>query len=177
MLADYCCNQSNTYLTLNHIIMKTIGLLIISGIMLLSCNQVQDRDMSSEQGTMSVSETESARDGVFIHITESYDDPHRVLMPLRMATMMAEDKNVLVYLDIDAVEFIEKDADDINYADFESAHTYIEQLIDANVGVYACPTCLEVAGISQDNLLDGVQTAEKEKFFNFTDGRIITLDY
>lgn len=157
--------------------MKTIALLIISGFILMSCNQGQERDMMVEQETMTISDSESVRDGVFIHITQSYDDPHRVLMPLRMATMMAVDKNVLVYLDIDAVEFVENESEDINYANFESAHTYIKQLIDANVGVYACPTCLEVAGISPDNLLEGVQPAEKEKFFNFTDGRIITLDY
>ena len=157
--------------------MKTLGLLITSGFILASCTQVQDQGMNTEQETVNENNSASVTDGVFIHITESYDDPHRVLMPLRMATMMAEDKNVLVYLDIDAVEWVEKGAEDLNYADFESAHTYINQLIDLNVGVYACPTCLDVAGISQDSLLDGVQVAQKDRFFNFTDGRIITLDY
>lgn len=157
--------------------MKVIGLLLIAGFVLVSCNQAQNQDLDTEQETVRVIDSETVRDGVFIHITESYDDPHRVLMPLRMATMMAEDKDVLVYMDIDAVKLLVSGAEDLNYANFESAHTYIKQLIDLNIGVYACPACLEAAGLSQDDLIEGVQVAQKDKFFNFTDGRIITLDY
>ena len=91
--------------------------------------------------------------------------------------MMAADKNVIVYMDIHAVDLLVKSSKDLNYADFESAHTYIKQLTDKNIGVYACPTCLKIAGFKPEDLLDGVQVAEKEKFFNFTEGRIITLDY
>jgi peroxiredoxin family protein len=45
------------------------------------------------------------------------------------------------------------------------------------VGVYACPTCLKIAGYKPEDLIAGVQIAQKDKFFNFTKGRIITLDY
>ena len=120
---------------------------------------------------------ENVRDGVFIHITECYDDPHRVLMPLKMATMMAEDKDVIVYMDIHAVHLLVKDAEDIQFADFESAHTYIRKLLDMKVGVYACPTCLGIAGYEPSDLMEGIQVAQKDRFFNFTKGRIITLDY
>ncbi len=98
-------------------------------------------------------------------------------MPLKMATMMSDDKDVLVYMDIHAVMLLVKGAKDIQFADFESAHTYIKQLIDKGVGVYACPTCLKIAGFKPEDLMEGVQAAQKDKFFNFTKGRIITLDY
>lgn len=98
-------------------------------------------------------------------------------MPLKMATIMAEDKDVLVYLDINAVKFLVKDAKDLEMDGFESAHSYLKQLIDKGIGVYACPTCLKVAGFSPDDLMEGIQAAQKDKFFNFTEGRIITLDY
>jgi predicted peroxiredoxin len=119
----------------------------------------------------------SMRDGVFIHISEGYNDPHRVLMPLKMATMMAMDKDVLVYMDIKAVELAVKGAKDMKYADFESFQTYIKKLADMKVGVYACPTCLKIAGFKPEDLMDGIQVAQKDKFFDFTKGRIITLDY
>ena len=45
------------------------------------------------------------------------------------------------------------------------------------IGVYACPTCLKIAGFNPEDLMDGVLVAQKDKFFNFTKGRIITLDY
>ena len=53
----------------------------------------------------------------------------------------------------------------------------LQSLIDKKVGIYVCPTCLKVAGHSEEDLMPGVQMAQKDKFFNFTKGRIITIDY
>ena len=145
--------------------------------MLLSCNQ-NPKQAAVTHNNADVAKTEaSVRDGIFIHITESYNDPHRVLMPLKMAGMMSTDKDVIVYMDIHAVELLVKGAKDMNFADFESAQTYIKQLIDNKVVVCACPTCLKIAGFKPEDLIEGVQVAQKDKFFNFTKGRIITLDY
>jgi len=157
--------------------MKKIGFLIIAAIMILSCNQEKSSTTEHKHDEHKCCADSVIKDGVFIHITESYNDPHRVLMPLKMATMMAEDKDVLVYMDIKAVELLVKDAKDLTYGDFESCHTYIKMLVEKNVGVYACPTCLAIAGFKAEDLMEGVKTAEKDKFFNFTKGRIITLDY
>lgn len=151
--------------------MRKTVLLLLLGLVISSCNRPVDQPVTATDTT------EAARDGVFIHITECYDDPHKVLMPLKMATMMATDKDVLVYMDIHSVHLLVKDAEDITFADFESAHTYIRKLVEMKVGVYACPTCLKIAGYTPDDLMDGVQVAQKDKFFNFTKGRIITLDY
>ena len=159
--------------------MKNIGLLFMVGLLIISCNHTpkQNADSNPEKESAIDSVSETITDGVFIHITESHNDPHRVLMPLKMAVMMATDKDVLVYMDIHAVELLVKGAKDLNFANFESAQTYIRQLIDKKIGVYVCPTCLKAAGFKQEDLLDGVQLAQKDKFFNFTKGRIITLDY
>jgi predicted peroxiredoxin len=152
--------------------MKHLGLFFATLLLITACNQ------SPRQPAAAVTVTEtSVRDGIFIHITQCYDDPHRVLMPLKMALMMSDDKDVIVYLDIHAVQFLAKDAKDINFADFESAHTYIKKLAEKGVGVYACPTCMKIAGIDTEDLMDGVKVAQKDKFFNFTKGRIITIDY
>ena len=157
--------------------MKNIGLFLIAALVTASCGQRTIRDNGWEQASQDIIIESPARDGVFIHITEGYDDPYRVLMALKMASIMSEDKDVIVYLDIDAVEILVKGAEDLSLADFESAHTYIGQLTDHNVGVFACPTCLNIAGFTPDDLMDGVEVAEKELFFNFTEGRIITIDY
>ncbi len=146
--------------------MRTIGLLILGGILMTSC-------LKTTVETNSEPET----DGVFIHISEGYNDAHRALMPLKMAMIMAEDKDVLIYMDIHAVNLLVKGSEDLTFDGFESAHTYIKQLVDKGVGIYACPTCLKVAGFEPEDLMDGIQTAQKDKFFNFTKGRIITLDY
>jgi predicted peroxiredoxin len=152
--------------------MKSLNFLaLLAALLLFSC-----RETTAPVPTPGT-DSPAARDGVFIHITECYDDPHRVLMPLKMATMMAEDKDVIVYMDIHSVNLLVKNAKDIEFADFESAHTYIRKLIDMKVGVYACPTCLKIAGYEPSDLMDGIQPANKDRFFDFTKGRIITLDY
>lgn len=152
--------------------MKTTSLLFILTMLTLAGCQG-----NRETNTGAVATPSEVRDGVFIHITQCYDDPHRVLMPLKMATLMAEDKDVIVYMDIHAVNLLVKGAEDIQFADFESAHTYIKKLVGMNVGVYACPTCLNIAGFKPEDLMDGVQAAQKDKFFSFTKGRILALDY
>jgi len=157
--------------------MKNLSLLLISVVLIMSCNQKPEQNAAMHNHAEMVKSESSVKDGIFIHITESYDNPHRVLMPLKMAVMMSMDKDVIVYMDIKAVELLAKSSADLNYSEFESAHTYIKQLTDKGVGVYACPTCLKIAGIKPEDLIDGVQVAQKDKFFNFTKGRIITLDY
>ncbi len=157
--------------------MKKVSLFAICGLLMLSCNQSPKTADIPAAETNTVSASDTVRDGLFIHITESYNDAHRVLMPLKMAAMMSKEKDVLVYMDIHAVELLVKGAKDVNFSDFLSAQTYIKELIANNVGVYACPTCLEIAGFKPEDLMEGVQLAQKDKFFNFTKGRIITLDY
>jgi len=157
--------------------MKKLALLAICALMMVSCNQPPKtvEGSGTEANTIAISDT--VRDGVFIHITESYNDPHRVLMPLKMAVLMSKDQDVLVYMDIHAVELLVKDAKDLKFSDFSSAQAYIKDLLANNVGIYACPTCLATAGFKPEQLMEGIQLAQKDKFFNFTKGRIITLDY
>jgi predicted peroxiredoxin len=157
--------------------MKTLSIIVVCCLTVLSCNQSPNQPVASVSKPDNSSLAAPVRDGVFIHITQGYDDPHRVLMPLKMATLMASDKDVLVYMDIDAVKLLAKDSKDLTFSDFESFHTYVNKLLGMNVGVYACPTCMKIAGMEAGDLMEGVQVAQKDKFFSFTKGRILTLDY
>jgi predicted peroxiredoxin len=152
--------------------------IVLLGFLFGACKQNSNhQDSQNPEKSATLNLIDSVRDGVFIHISAGYSDPHRVLMPLKMASMMAADKDVLVYMDIHAVELLLKGSKDISFADFESAHTYIKGLIDKKVTVMACPTCLKIAGFKPEDLMEGIQIAQKDKFFSFTKGRIITLDY
>ncbi len=122
-------------------------------------------------------QTPPPKDGIFIHISHGNDDPHRLLMALRMAELMAEDKDVLIYLDIKGVEAVLADAEDITFSHFPSSKTQIKKLLEMGVPVQACPGCLKVIGKTGDDLMEGVVTADKEAFFDFTKGRILTIDY
>lgn len=129
-------------------------------------------------GGLSCAVEEAApRDGVFIHISHGADDPHRLLMALSMATMMAESHDVLVYFDINAADVVLKDAEDVQFSHFASLHTQLRALAEKGVPLMACPGCLKVIGKTGDDLAEGVQVADKAGFFSFTKGRILTLDY
>jgi predicted peroxiredoxin len=117
------------------------------------------------------------RDGVLIHLTCGAADPHRVLMALNMANLMSADHDVLVYFDIKAIEVVLKSAEDLKYAQFPTLKSQLSALREKGVTLMACPGCLKAAGKTGEDLAAGVQVAEKTKFFSFTKGRILTLDY
>jgi len=127
-------------------------------------------------GTSDVRAAET-RDGVLIHVTHGPDDPHRVLMALNMARMMSSDHPVLLYFDIKGVEVVLKDAKDVTFATFPSSKEQLAALIEQGVTLMACPGCLKAAGKTPADLMPGVQVAEKDKFFSFTTGRLLVLDY
>ncbi|MBD3226373.1 MAG: peroxiredoxin [Caldithrix sp.] len=112
-----------------------------------------------------------------MHISHGTDDLHRVLMGLQMAVMMAEDRDVLVYFDIKGIEVVLQDSEDYTYAHFPGSRIQIDKLLAQDVPVMACPGCLKAAGKTPADLMDGVQVADKDQFFDFTDGRILTIDY
>ena len=117
------------------------------------------------------------RDGVLIHITSGPENPHRVLMALQMAVKMSEENPVAIYMDIEAVKVFIKSASDLEMAPFPSAFTQLKALNEKEIPIMVCPGCLEAAKISVDSLMNGVTVANKSIFFDFTGGRIITLDY
>ena len=129
------------------------------------------------QNEEKVIEQSPVKDGVFIHISHGTDDMHRVLMGLQMAEKMSEDKDVLVYFDIKGIEVVLKDSEDYTFSHFPSSKTQLESLLSRGVTVMACPGCLKAAGKTEDDLSAGIKIADKEKFFSFTEGRILTIDY
>ena len=120
----------------------------------------------------------TTQDGVFIHVSHGADDPHRLLMAFKMAVTMAEAGHpVLVYCDVKAVTVLADGAADVTLSPFPSAHTQLKRMLELGVRVRACPTCLKVAGIGEDRLVKGVKLADKDEFFAFASGRILSLDY
>lgn len=117
------------------------------------------------------------REGVFVHITSGSDKPHDALMGLRMAQVMAEDRDTLVYFDVGGIDLVVTDGPDLEMAPFGSSLAMIEDLQNRGVTLFACPGCLEALGYTADDLRPGVKVAEKDAFFGFTEGRILTLDY
>jgi predicted peroxiredoxin len=148
--------------------MKNLTILasMMLAVLMISCNQAgEDQD------------GKKPADGMFIHLSSGEENAHRALMAMKMAEVMSSDKDVLMYLDIEAVKLVVSEAPDVQMEGFESSLRQIRKLLDAGVSIQACPTCLKLAGYAEEDLQSGVILANKEKFFNFTEGRILTIDY
>jgi len=142
-------------------------ILLVSIPIFFSCNQ-QKTDLA---------EKEIVKDGVFIHVSHGSDNPHRVLMALSLAEKMSEDKDVILYFDITGIEVLLKDGPDLSFAHFTSSKEQVQKLLDKGITIMVCPGCLKAAGKTPEDLREGIQVADKEKFFNFTDGKILSIDY
>ena len=122
-------------------------------------------------------EIKKVKDGIFIHVSSGYENPKQVLMALNMANKMAEFNDVCLFFDNEGVKLLTQSSEDIQMELYMPLHESLEKLIAIDVRIMACPTSVKAAGIEPEQLKSGIIIAEKEKFFNFTKGRILTLDY
>lgn len=134
------------------------------------------------QCTVSSKEKESKtdvviKDGLFLHVSSGYDNPHKASMALSLAVKMAESKDVAMFFDTEGVKLLTKNSKDIQMSNFLTLHSALDSLVQNNVTLMVCPMCLAQAEIEPEQLREGVMIAEKERFFNFTQGRILTIDY
>jgi len=130
-----------------------------------------------EQGPETTAATEKPTDGAFIHISKGSGDAHAVLMALMLADKFSTSNDVLVFFDKQGIEMVVKDAPELEMEPFDGSDKIFDRLIERNVEILACPACLEAAGYEESDLREGVKIAVKERFFDFTEGRILTLDY
>ena len=122
-------------------------------------------------------EEPAKKDGIFIHVSSGYDNPHKVVMALTLAEKFTETHDVMVFFDIKGVEVLTADAEAITMENFTSSKVALENLIASGATVAACPMCMKKAGINLTDLMPGIEVAQKEKFFDFTEGRILSIDY
>lgn len=150
--------------------MKNLMALLLVPLLTASCirvNQAPERNSESEPKT----------DGAFIHISKGAADTHDVLMALMLADKFSTSNDVLLFFDKEGIEMVVKGAPDLEMDPFDSSGEIFDRLLDRDVEILACPACLKIAGYGESDLRKGVKIAEKERFFDFTEGRILTLDY
>ena len=117
------------------------------------------------------------KDGLFIHVKKGQDQAHEILMALSMATKFAKDHDVLMYFDIEGISMVTNDAQDLNMEPFGSSDELFKELVNNGVTIFACPGCMNVHGVEASDLRSGVTVADKDEFFDFTKGRILSIDY
>ncbi len=150
--------------------MKKVFALLLIPLLAVSCINVNTPEPDIEDGGKKT-------DGAFIHISKGAEDTHDVLMALMLADKFSTSNDVLVFFDKQGIAMVVEGAPNLEMDPFDSSDDIFERLLDRGVEILACPACLKVAGYEEGDLRKGVKIAEKEKFFDFTEGRILTLDY
>lgn len=146
--------------------------------LLAGCNNATDKKDSGEPLSF-VSSDSSLRDGLFIHLSHGYEDVNRASMALSLAVKVADTVDVIVFCDLEAVKLLTKTAEHpaMSADHYMCPKDALDELRKMHVTIMACPMCMKAAGIKAEDLIDGVIVAKRDKFFNFTGGRILTLDY
>ena len=150
--------------------MKKILALLLLPLLMSACIRVNTE-------TENVPEPDPPADGAFIHISKGSADTHDVLMALMLADKFSTSNDVLVFFDKQGIEMVSKDAPNLEMEPFDASDEIFKRLVELDVTILACPACMKVSGVEEEDLREGVQMAEKEQFFDFTEGRILTLDY
>lgn len=150
--------------------MKKLFALLLVPLFLSACVDVKTE-------TEAAPEPEPKTDGAFIHISKGSEDTHDVLMALMLADKFSTTNDVLVFFDKQGIEMVTREAPNLIMEPFDSSDDILARLVDLEVTILACPACMQVAGVTEEDLREGVQVAEKEMFFDFTEGRILSLDY
>lgn len=148
---------------------KTFALLMIP-LLAAACIRV-------DNATDPEAEIEKKTDGVFIHISKGAEDTHDVLMALMLADKFSTSNDVLVFFDKDGIDMVVDGAPNLEMDPFDSSDDIFSRLVNRGVQILACPACMKIAGAEEEDLRNGVTLAEKERFLDFTEGRILTLDY
>jgi len=94
-----------------------------------------------------------------------------------LADKFSTSNDVLVFFDKEGIEMVVKDAPNLEMDPFDSSDDIFMRLVEEGATILACPACMKVSGYEESDLRKGVKMAEKEQFFDFTKGRILTLDY
>ena len=149
-------------------------LLFLVPVLLFSISCIRVNENPIPQINLPIS---AEKEGLFIHVSSGIEDEHKVLMALAMANTFAESHDVLMYFDIDGIDMVQKDSPNLEMQPFGSSDELIEKLINKGVTLFACPSCMKVAGVTPSDLRSGFTVADKEEFFDFTDGRILSIDY
>lgn len=152
--------------------MKKVFALLLIPMLASACIRVNNVPDESE-----VTQSKAETDGAFLHISKGSADTHDVLMALMLADKFSTSNDVLVFFDKDGIEMVVKDAPNLEMDPFDSSDDIFERLVDLGVTILACPACMKVSGYEESDLRKGVKMAEKEQFFDFTKGRILSLDY
>jgi predicted peroxiredoxin len=116
-----------------------------------------------EQEKATVSEEDETVDPLMLNITsDPFTNPHPVLMAMHLGKKsLANDIPVSIFFNVGGVNMFAAGADTLVFHG-ENLHEVLKGIMSNGGTVLACPHCMEVAGLSESDLPDGVVYAKDD---------------
>ena len=101
-----------------------------------------------------------------LNLTSGQEDVHAAWMGLRLAQYaLDENREVVIFLNVRGAEFARADLPDaIRFRDEKPMREILQNMMSRGAVIYACPHCMGVCGITEDNMLAGIETASPKMF-------------
>ncbi len=122
---------------------------------------------------------EVAKRAMIINITAGPADIQKVSMGLGLAAHgLGDGREVTIFLNVQAPIIASKGfSPSVGYIQDMPVKAALEKLIADGATVLVCPHCLEVAGLSEADLIEGVALASRESLFGSMDAGAAVFSY
>jgi predicted peroxiredoxin len=123
---------------------------------------------------------EAGRKGlVVINLTSGKEDLHAVNMALELAGhALNDDREVIIFLNVRAPELASKSLPTTcGLAGKPPIPETLNQLMKRGAAVLCCPSCMQVLGVQETDLVPGVKLATREALFGRIGERAVVFSY
>ncbi|MCA6079123.1 DsrE family protein [Fulvivirga sedimenti] len=138
--------------------MKSKISIVLSGLLIIMTGFVANATSFSENPAGTVCLTDPAE--LIINLTSDVTaSPQSSLMALHFAEKALENGlKVTIFMNVMGVKLASKDAASIEF-NGENLHGIIKSIIAKGGNVVACPMCMKIQGISENDLADGINVS------------------
>lgn len=117
--------------------------------------------LSACEPTPPADKTEKTPELLLNLTSDATQDAHSSLMGLHFAQQALEsDIPVTVFLNVDGVKLMAPGADTLAF-DGENLQGLLKRIQEAGGQVVACPHCMQVEGVTEEDLLEGIRVADE----------------
>jgi predicted peroxiredoxin len=154
----------NVHFNQSFLIMKYSQFVCIGMAALLFLSSCQDNQTTGDTSIARENEEKTGSADFLLNLTsDAFSSPHNTLMGLHLAQKaLSGGINATVFLNVDGVKLMAAGADTISFHN-ENLHEVLKAFMNEGGKVLACPHCMEVHGIADTELVEGVIVAKDDQ--------------
>ena len=151
---------------MGHILVTMLGMTVLAGCAV------------EPKGNGAIEPSATNRHTVVFNITSGSDDSHPVTMAMQLAGHALDDgRNVVLFFNVKGVQVAVKGVPLMGYRQTWLVADKLAELQKRGAVVLVCPHCMKVESIAADDLVDGVQVADRKKLFGHIGRDTVVFTY